>query len=239
MSKLSDATRNKLKTVSAATVATALYKRGFRIQMIQDVHPLAADQPTLVGEAFTLRYMPAREDLNKIEVFRDRAHPQRKAVEGCPPGAVLVMDSRKDARAASAGAILVMRLMQRGVAGVVTDGGFRDAAETAKLGFPAFHHRPSAPTNLTLHQAIEINVPIGCGDAPVFPGDVILGDSDGVIVIPAHLADEIATEAFEMTVFEDFVTEQVREGRSILGLYPATDEQTLVDFAAWRKQKGR
>ena len=94
------------------------------------------------------------------------------------------MDSRKDARAASAGAILVTRLMQRGVAGVVTDGGFRDSAEIAKLGFPAFHHRPSAPTNLTLHQAIEINVPIGCGDAPVFPGDVIFGDSDGVIVDP-------------------------------------------------------
>jgi len=239
MSKLSDATRDKLKTVSTATVATALFKRGFRIQMIQDVHPLNADQPTLVGEAFTLRYMPAREDLNKIEVFRDRAHPQRKVVEDCPPGAVLVIDSRKDARAASAGAILVTRLMQRGVAGVVTDGGFRDSAEIAKLGFPAFHHRPSAPTNLTLHQAIEINVPIGCGDAPVFPGDVIFGDSDGVIVIPAHLADEIANEAFEMTVFEDFVTEQVRKGRSILGLYPATDEQTLVDFAAWRKEKGR
>ena len=128
---------------------------------------------------------------------------------------------------------------ERGVAGVVTDGGFRDAAEIAKLGFPAFHHRPSAPTNLTLHQAIEINVPIGCGDAPVFPGDVILGDSDGVIVIPAHLADEIANEAVEMTAFEDFVTEQVRNGKSILGLYPATDEQTSVDFAAWRKEKGR
>src|SRR6202035_3277674 len=239
MSKLSDATRNKLKTVSTATVATALYKRGFRVQIIQDVHPLSADQPALVGEAFTLRYMPAREDLNKLEVFRDRSHPQRKAVEDCPPGAVLVMDSRKDARAASAGAILVTRLMQRGVAGVVTDGGFRDAAEIAKLGFPAFHHRPSAPTNLTLHQAIEINVPIGCGDAPVFPGDVILGDSDGVIVIPAHLADEIANEAFEMTAFEDFVTEEVRNGRSIFGLYPATDEQTLTDFAAWRKKTGR
>ena len=114
MTKLSDATRNKLKTVSTATVATALFKRGFRIQMIQDVHPLSPDQPTLVGEAFTLRYMPAREDLNKIDVFRDRAHPQRKAIEDCPPGAVLVMDSRKDARAASAGAILVTRLMQRG-----------------------------------------------------------------------------------------------------------------------------
>ena len=114
MTKLSDATRNKLKTVSTATVATALFKRGFRIQMIQDVHPLGRDQPVLVGEAFTLRYMPAREDLNKIDVFRDRGHPQRKAIEDCPPGAVLVMDSRKDARAASAGAILVTRLMQRG-----------------------------------------------------------------------------------------------------------------------------
>src|SRR3981189_728781 len=120
MNKLSDATRNKLKTVSTATVATALFKRGFRIQMIQDVHPLGPDQPVLVGEAFTLRYMPAREDLNKIDVFRDRAHPQRKAIEDCPEGAVLVMDSRKDARAASAGAILVTRLMQRGWAGVIT-----------------------------------------------------------------------------------------------------------------------
>ena len=239
MANLTDTTRAKLRTVSTATVATALFKRGLRIQMIQDVHPLHADQPVLVGEAFTLRYMPAREDLNRIEVFRDRAHPQRKAVEDCPPGAVLVMDSRKDARAASACAILVTRLMQRGVAGVVTDGGFRDSAQIAKLGFPAFHHRPSAPTNLTLHQAIEINVPIGCGGAPVFPGDVILGDADGVIVIPAHLADEIADEAVEMTAFEDFVTEEVKKGRSILGLYPATDPQALVDFAAWRKKTGR
>ena len=133
----------------------------------------------MVGEAFTLRYMPAREDLNPIAVFRDRGHPQRKAVEECPPGAVFVMDSRKDARAASAGAILVSRLMVRGVAGVVTDGGFRDAPEIAALGIPAFHSRPSAPTNLTLHQAIDINVPIGCGDAPVFPGDVLVGDGDG------------------------------------------------------------
>ena len=239
MTKLSDVTRNKLKTVSTATVSTALFKRGFRIQCIQDVHPLSANQPTMVGEAFTLRYMPAREDLNKLDVFRDRAHPQRKAIEECPPGAVLVMDSRKDARAASAGAILVTRLMKRGVAGVVTDGGFRDSGEIAKLGFPAYHHRPSAPTNLTLHQAIDVNVPIGCGDAPVFPGDVTLGDADGVIIIPAHLADEIADETFEMTAFEDFVAEEVGKGRGIFGLYPATDEQTLKDFAAWRKKTGR
>src|SRR6202008_162716 len=234
MSKLSDATRNKLKTISTATVATALFKRGLRIQCIQDVHPLSPDQPTMVGEAFTLRYMPAREDLNKLDVFRDRSHPQRKAIEDCPAGSVLVMDSRKDARAASAGAILVTRLMKRGCAGVVTDGGFRDSQEIARLGFPAYHERPSAPTNLTLHQAIEINCPIGCGGAPVFPGD-----SDGVIVIPAHLADEIADETFEMTAFEDFVASEVHKGRSIVGLYPATDEQTLKDFATWRKAQGR
>src|ERR1700744_3090644 len=137
MTKLTDATRNKLKTVSTATVATALYKRGFRVQCIQDVHPLSADQPTMIGEAFTLRYMPAREDLNKLEGFRDRSHPQRKAIGDFPVGAVLVMDSRKDARAASAGAILVTRLMKRGCAGVVTDGGFRDAAAIARLGFGA------------------------------------------------------------------------------------------------------
>jgi regulator of RNase E activity RraA len=239
MSTLEADTRAKLRTVSTATLATALYKRGLRRQVIQDVRPLRPLEESMVGEAYTLRYMPAREDLNELAVFRDRAHPQRKAVEECPPGAVLVMDSRKDARAASAGGILVTRLMQRGVAGVVTDGGFRDSAEIATLAIPAFHQRPSAPTNLTLHQAIAINEPIGCGDAPVFPGDVIVGDNDGVIVIPAHLADEIAAEAVEMTAFEDFVTEKVREGRSILGLYPATDEQTLVDFAAWRKANRR
>jgi regulator of RNase E activity RraA len=239
MSKLSDSTRGKLKTISTATAATALYKRGFRIQFIQNVGPLSSNQPTLVGEAFTLRYIPAREDLNRLDVFRDRTHPQRRAVEECPPGAVLVIDSRKDARAASAGAILVARLMQRGVAGVVTDGGFRDSAEIAKLGYPAYHQRPTAPTNLTLHQAIEINGPIGCGDAPVFPGDVILGDCDGVIVIPAHLAEEITDEAVETTAFEDFVSEEVQKGRSVFGLYPPTDERTLAEFVTWRKVNGR
>src|SRR3954449_8670045 len=239
MTKLTEATRTKLKSVSTATVATALFKRGLRIQMIQDVHPLSADQPTMVGEAFTLRYMPAREDLNTIEVFKDRSHPQRKAVEDCPAGHVMVIDSRKDARAASAGAILVSRLMKRGVAGVVTDGGFRDAPDIAKLAIPAYHHRPCAPTNLTLHQALDINVPIGCGDVAVWPGDVVVGDGEGVVVIPAHLADEIATEAVEMTAFEDFVQEEVLKGRSILGLYPATEEKTKADFAAWRKANKR
>jgi regulator of RNase E activity RraA len=232
-------TRERLMKVSTATLCTALFKRGLRNQFIQDVRPLNPGLPNMVGEAFTLRYMPAREDLNRIDVFLDRNHPQRQAVEQCPEGAVLVIDSRKDARAASAGGILVSRLMKRGVAGVVTDGGFRDSPDIAKLGFPAYHSRPSAPTNLTLHQAIDINVPVGCGDAPVFPGDVMVGDAEGVIVIPAHLADEIAAEAIEMTAFEDFVQEKVLEGRSILGLYPPTDQQSRTDFAAWRAARGR
>lgn len=236
---LSQETRAKLMGVSVATLCTALFKRGLRNQFIQDVRPLNPGLPNMVGEAFTLRYMPAREDRNPLSAFLDRGHPQRKAVEECPPGAVMVIDSRKDARAASAGGILVSRLMKRGVAGVVTDGGFRDSPEIAGLTIPAYHTRPSAPTNLTLHEAIEINSPIGCGDAPVFPGDVVVGDAEGVIIIPAHLADEIADEAVEMTAFEDFVTEKVLEGRSILGLYPPSDPQSKVDFEAWRKAKGR
>lgn len=236
---LSDATREKLRGVSTATICTALYKRGFRNQFIQDVRPLNPGLPNMVGEAFTLRYIPAREDLNPVSVFQDRGHPQRKAVEECPSGAVFVIDSRKDPRAASAGSILVRRLMKRGVAGVVTDGGFRDSPEIATLDIPAYHTRPSAPTNLTVHQALDINVPIGCGDAPVWPGDVIVGDGEGVVVIPAHLADEIAAEAVEMTAFEDFVAEKVMEGRSILGLYPATEEKSRTDFEAWRKAKKR
>src|SRR5438093_5778943 len=158
---LSSKTRDKLKTVSTATIATALFKRGFRNQMIQNVQPLDPAKPTMVGEAYTLRYIPAREDLNPITVFRDHAHPQRRAIEECPEGAVLVVDSRKDARAASAGAILVTRLMKRGAAGMVTDGGFRDSPDIAKLDFPVYHQRPSPPTNITRHHAVDLNVPIG------------------------------------------------------------------------------
>ena len=228
-----------LKTVSTATICTALYKRGFRNQFIQDVRPINPNAATMVGEAFTLRYIPAREDLDPISVFQDPAHPQRKAVEDCPPGAIFVIDSRKDARAASAGAILINRLKVRGVAGIVTDGGFRDTPELTRLDFPAYHSRPSAPTNLTLHHALDINVPIGCGDVPVWPGDILVGDGEGVVVIPKHIIDEIIEDTVEMTAFEDFVMEEVKSGSSIIGLYPPTHPETNGQFAAWRKQHGR
>lgn len=239
MSILTPALRAQLEAISTATLATALYKRGLRNQVIQGVTPLRRLGKSMVGEAFTLRYIPAREDRNPLEAFRNPEHPQRKAVETCPPGAVLVMDSRNDPRAASAGGILVTRMMKRGVAGVVTDGGFRDADEISRADIPAFHNRPSAPTNLTLHEALDIDVPIGCGGAAVFPGDVLVGDNDGVIVIPAHLVEDVAAEAHEMTAFEDFVMERVQAGDTIVGLYPATNPATLEKFAAWRERNGR
>lgn len=237
--ELSAVTREKLMNVSTATICTALFKVGLKNQFIQDVLPVLAKARNMVGQAYTMRYIPAREDLNTISVFQDPTHPQRVGVEECPPGYVMVIDSRKDPRAASAGSILVTRMMKRGCAGVVTDGGFRDAPEIGKLDMPCYHNRPSAPTNLTRHQAIELNGPIGCGDVAVFPGDVIVGDQEGVVVIPLHLADDIAHEATEMTAFEDFVTEEVNNGRAVIGLYPATTEQARADFAEWRKRTGR
>jgi regulator of RNase E activity RraA len=217
-------TKAQLEQVSVATLATALYKRGLRNQVIQNVRPVAAKGRNMVGPAFTLRYMPAREDRNQLVEFRNPKHPQRHAIETCPAGFVMVMDSR---------------LMVRGAAGVVTDGGFRDAMNIGQLAMPAYHSRPSSPTNLTLNEAIDINVPIGCGEAPVFPGDIVVGDDDSVIILPAHLADEIAAEAIEMTAYEDFALEQVQEGETIIGLYPSTQDENLVNFARWREENGR
>ena len=236
---LSVENRARLARVSTATLSTALFKRGLRNMFIQDVRSVGTRKENMVGEAYTLRYMPSREDLDGIEVFEDPDHPQRKAVEDCPPGHVMVIDSRKDARAASAGSILIARLMKRGVSGIVTDGGFRDSRVIAELPFAAYHNRPSAPTNLTRHHAVDINVPIGCGDAPVFPGDIVVGDGDGVIVIPAHMANDITEEAHEMTAYEDLVEEEVMKGESIVGLYPATKEETRLRFQAWRQANNR
>ena len=225
-------TRRILQNTSTASIATMLYKRGLRNQFVQNVSRLNPAGKRMVGPVYTLRYIPAREDLNPVEVFRDPDHPQRRAVEEIPEGHVLVMDCRQDATAASAGSILVTRLEIRGCAGVVTDGGLRDADEIAKLDMPSFCSRPSAPTNLTKHQALDLNVPIGCGGVAVFPGDIAVGDGDGVIIIPAELADEIAIEAKGMEKYEAWVVDQVKAGASIIGLYPMNDE-TRARYEAW------
>jgi regulator of RNase E activity RraA len=227
-------TLDKLMQVSCATLTTALFKRGLRNCFLQDVAPVSPKTANMVGPAYTLRYIPAREDLNPLSVFENPNHPQRAAVENCPPGHVMVIDSRRDPRAASAGDILLTRLMVRGSAGVVTDGGFRDSPAIAELDFPAYHNRPSSPTNLILHQAVDINVPIGCGGVPVFPDDVVVGDREGVVVIPAEMADDIADEATRMTKYERFASERVRQGKSIIGLYPPTDPRSLIEFEAWK-----
>lgn len=225
-----------LKRTSTASIATLLFKKGLRNQFVQGVARLNPERERMVGPVYTLRYIPAREDLNPVSVFQDPGHPQRRAVEDIPEGHVLVMDCRRDASAASAGSILATRLQCRGCAGIVTDGGLRDADDISALDMPSFCANPSAPTNLTKHQALDLNVPVGCGTVAVFPGDIAVGDGDGVIIIPAELADEIAAEAASMEDYEAWVMEQVKSGASIIGLYPMNDE-TRTRYEAFRAQR--
>ncbi len=235
---LSDSTKAALAAVSTATLTTVLFKRGLRNAFIQDVHLINPDAPRMVGEAYTLRFIPAREDLDDLGSYEDWEHPQRKAVEEIGPGQVLVIDSRKDARAASAGDILIARMMVRGAAGVVSDGGFRDTPDIRSMDFPVYHQRPSAPTGPIIHHAVDIGLPIGCGDVAVYPGDAVVGDGDGVVVIPQGIVDEVAQEAFEQTAYEDFVQEKVMQGSRIFGIYPATDE-SRAEFEQWRQRNNR
>lgn len=224
---------DQLRSASTATVATLLFKRGYQNSYVQGVLPLRPGYRPLVGPAYTLRHIPARPDTDPLDAFREADHPQRVAVEECPNGSVLVMDCRGDASAASAGSILLNRLEQRGAAGVVTDGGIRDAAGGATLQMPVFASKPSAPTNLTKHHAVDIGLPIACGGVAVYPGDIVLGDGDGVMIIPRHLVNEVAAETVEMERFEAFVLEEVKRGASTRGLYPPTEEGTLVRYANW------
>lgn len=233
---MKDTTRAVLQATSTASLATLLFKRGLRNQYVQGVSRLSCNRERMVGPAYTLRYIPAREDLNPLEVFKDPGHKQRRAVEEIPAGYVLVMDCRGDASAASAGSILATRLDIRGCAGIVTDGGLRDADDIARLGMPSFCAKPSAPTNLTKHQAQDLDVPIGCGGVAIFPGDIVVGDGDGAIIIPSELADEIATDARNMEEYESWVMGRVRDGESIIGLYPMSDE-ARVRFDSWPGQK--
>jgi regulator of RNase E activity RraA len=186
--------------------------------------PLDSGNARLVGEAFTLRYIPAREDVDVLEVFRDPDHPQRRAVESVGPGQVLVMDCRGVARAASLGGILAARLLRRGAAGIVTDGGLRDTHEIRGLGLPCFAAAPAPTTNLALHHAVDMQVPIGCAEVAIYPGDVIVGDEDGVICIPRELATEVADAAVEQERLERFIAAEIDRGAALPGTYPPSDD---------------
>lgn len=232
--QVTEETLARLRGASTSSIATLLLKRGFRNQYVQGVRLVGGKPKHMVGPAFTLRHIPAREDIDVVEAFRDPKHAQRVAVETVPPGHVLVMDCRQDSSAASGGSILFTRLDYRGCAGVVTDAGLRDFETIAELEMPCFATGPSAPTNLSRHHALDINVPIGCGGAPVYPGDIMVGDGDGVIVIPVHLAEEIAADAEPMEAFEAFALAEVRAGQPVIGTYPPNAD-TEARYAAFKQ----
>ena len=232
-------TLDRLRLVSTATLTTQLFKRGLRNAFMQGVRPLGRYGANLVGPAFTLRNIPAREDIDNVAVFANPEHPQRKAIEITPAGYVLVIDCRGDTRAACAGQILVTRLMKRGVAGLVGDGGIRDAGPIGEMPqFPVFCAGASAPLNLAQHHAVETNVPIGCGGVAVYPGDIIVGDRDGVVVIPAALADEVAHDAADQEELEEFLLERVADGAALPGTYPP-NAATRAAFEKWRDARER
>lgn len=230
-----DETAALLQGVSTATLATQLFKRGFRTRFMTGVLPLNPDLK-LVGAARTLRCVPSREDLDHVGVFRDPEMPQRKAVEVVGPGEVLVIDARGERGAGTIGNILATRILRRGAAGIVSDGPFRDLEAIRALRFPAYCAGPHANTNLTVHHPVDIDVPIGCGGALVMPGDVLVGDGDGVIVIPRHLAAEVARDAAEQETAEEFILEKIRGGAGIVGTYPM-NEAAEAEYRAWRESR--
>lgn len=219
-----DRTLELLKQVSTATISTQLLQRGLRNVFLAGVKPVTHHR--MAGPAFTLRYIPAREDIDTLDVFKDYEHPQRKAIEDVPPGHVLVMDCRNQTRAASAGGILVTRLQARRAAGLVTDGALRDTPEIERLGIPVYAQGASPLTNLVQHHATDINVPIGCAEVPIYPGDIMVGDEEGVVCIPAHLAEEVAEAARQQEKLERFVQYEISNGKPLKGTYPP-DEDTL------------
>jgi len=228
----------RLRKVSTATLCTQLFKHGFRNVYIQGISRLTTTKGgNLVGPAFTMRNIPSREDLDQISAFDNPEHPQRKAIESVPPGHVLVLDCRGEKRVASGGQILTTRLMKRGAAGLVSDGPVRDSGAIAKMDFAVFCAGGSAPLNLLHHHAIDLNVPIGCGGVAVYPGDVIVGDDEGVVVIPQHLADEVARDGAEQEKMEVFILERVQGGAALPGTYPPNAE-TRAAYAEWRKKHG-
>ncbi len=225
-----------LRRASTATITTQLFSRGLRNRFLNGVAPLNPDHCRFVGEAVTLRNIPMREDLDRLEGFRDPAHPQRRAIEAVGPGQVLVMDCRGDLRGASGGNILITRLRVRGAAALVSDGSIRDSPEVSRQSFPVFAGGRSANLNLVVHHAVDIDVPIACAGVAVFPGDVLVGDEEGVVVIPRHLAAEVARPAAEQEELERFVLEKVEGGAALPGTYPP-NEQTLAEFETWRRRE--
>lgn len=227
---LSDTTRILLREASTASLTSELLKKGFRNTFMQGVHPLGSGS-RMVGEAFTLRYIPAREDLDLQVDFDNWTNPQRVSVESIGIGEVLVIDARGETRAAALGHILCTRLRARGVAGVVTDGAFRDSPSIRAMQFPAYARGAHATSSSVIHHPVDFQVPIGCGGVMVLPGDIIVGDDEGVVVIPVAVADEVAQSAVARDRLESWLQQKVDAGASIRGTYPPNAE-TLAEYQA-------
>ena len=233
---LADETLERLRAVSVATVTMQLLKRGLRNPFIQGARALDPEHARFAAEAYTLRTVPMREDLSTPEVLADPEYPQRKAIEACPAGQVLVCDCRGEQRAGIVGDILITRLQVRGVAAFVADGPVRDAAAVASIGFPTFCTGSAAPASLAAHFAAAVQDPIACGGVAVFPGDVLVGDPDGVCVVPRAIADDVARAAGEQELMEAFILERIQDGAPVPGTYPP-NEATLAAFESWKSDR--
>jgi regulator of RNase E activity RraA len=236
MTGLLPQTRDALLRVGTSTLTGELFRRGLRNMFMQDVSPVRPDPPRMAGIAFTMRFIPSREDKDAPGA-PGRSQAQRQAMEECPQGHVLVIDARGDARAASAGDLYVGRLKARGCAGIVTDGGLRDSEGIARTGLPAYHRRPSSPPSPIVHRPVDLNLPIACGGVAVYPGDIIVGDCDGVVVIPPDIVDEVARDAVASTLYDEFAEQEIARGRSLIGLFPVAGEEAKRDFQAWKQTR--
>ncbi|HAA75972.1 TPA: ribonuclease activity regulator RraA [Candidatus Latescibacteria bacterium] len=231
---VSQETLDKLKTPSTATLTSVLGKHDLMNTFMYGVSPLQSGT-RMVGSAYTMRYIPSREDIDRGPVD-NLVDLQRIGIEAIGEGEVFVIDARGDDSAGTMGSILATRIQVKGAAGIVTDGAYRDSPTIAGLDIPAYARSMNARTNKTIHSPIGLQEPIACGGVAVYPGDIIVGDDEGVVVIPRHLAAEVADEAAEMELKEDFITERIIGGASIVGTYPA-DEKTTAKFEEWKKSR--
>lgn len=233
-SAISDDTHHRLASVATATLAGILHQHGIRSSFLSGVRPVKLGQ-RMVGTARTLRYLPMREDL--IPVYATRTNAQREAVESLQPGEVLMIDARDVPDAGTIGDIYAMRAMRLGAVGIVTDGATRDTPALAEMEIPVYHRAAHASTYRRHHMPVDTQIPIACAGVTVIPGDVVVGDDEGVVVIPRALADEVAARAAEQELAEEWGLERVATGESTDGTFPITPERRS-DFEAWLAARG-
>jgi regulator of RNase E activity RraA len=223
-----------LRATSAATISTVLIKKGIRRAYLHGPKPLGGEHGRVVGRAFTMRFVPAREDFATPESW---ASPRstRAAIEEMPEGVVAVADARGLTEAAIFGDILTIRMRNRGVAGLVTDGTVRDGAGVLASNLPVWCAGVVAPASVIGHTFVGWQEPIGCGGVAIFPIDVIVADGDGAVVIPAALVEEVARLGPEQERYEDWVVGEVRKGLPLPGLYPP-NEATRARYEAEKKR---